>query len=183
VSTGEQIPTLGLLRFHILSSSVEERWKFVSRYSFVTSAPRQRPWHHWSKIVPLRYYANCVSTTLTVLIRHNVERVYFVYSNPINNNDFLKISWNENIQSADKHQFLNVEAAGFKGWLTPTCVTEGNVCLTQPTEGATPLVHLTTHRTDTVSTAFLCTVRSESRCVLIKGVGSDVHEPQWVNLN
>jgi hypothetical protein len=54
--------------FHNLRSSVEERWKFVSRHSFVTSAPRQRPWHHWSKIFPLRYYVNCVSTTLTVLI-------------------------------------------------------------------------------------------------------------------
>jgi hypothetical protein len=27
-----------------LRSSVEERWKFVSRHSFVTLAPRQRPW-------------------------------------------------------------------------------------------------------------------------------------------
>jgi hypothetical protein len=32
------------------------------------SAPRQRPWHHWSKIFSLRCYANFVSTTLTVLI-------------------------------------------------------------------------------------------------------------------
>ena len=35
------------------------------------------------KLCPLRYYANCVSTTLTVLILHNVERVYFFYSNPV----------------------------------------------------------------------------------------------------
>ena len=32
---------------------------------------------------PLRYYANCVSTTLTVLILHNVESVYFFHSNPV----------------------------------------------------------------------------------------------------
>jgi hypothetical protein len=68
--------------FHILRSSVEERWKFVSRYTFVTSA-RQRPWHHWSKIYSLRDYANCVSSTLMVLILHNVENVYFFYSNPV----------------------------------------------------------------------------------------------------
>ena len=35
------------------------------------------------KLCPLRYYANCVSTTLTVLILHNVENVYFFYSNPV----------------------------------------------------------------------------------------------------
>ena len=35
------------------------------------------------KLCPLRYYANCVSTTLTVLILHNVESVYFFYSNPV----------------------------------------------------------------------------------------------------
>jgi len=37
----------------------------------------------WKKIFifPLGYYANCVSTTLTVLILHNVESVYFFYSN------------------------------------------------------------------------------------------------------
>jgi len=30
-------------------------------------------------IFPLRYYANCVSTILMVLILHNVESVYFFY--------------------------------------------------------------------------------------------------------
>ena len=35
------------------------------------------------KLCPLRYYANCVFTTLTVLILHNVESVYFFYSNPV----------------------------------------------------------------------------------------------------
>ena len=35
------------------------------------------------KLFPLRYYANCVSTTLKVLILHNVESVYFFYSNPV----------------------------------------------------------------------------------------------------
>jgi len=35
------------------------------------------------KPCPLCYYANCVSTTLTVLILHNVESVYFFYSNCI----------------------------------------------------------------------------------------------------
>ena len=35
------------------------------------------------ELCPLRYYANCVSTTLTVLILHNVESVYFFYSNPV----------------------------------------------------------------------------------------------------
>jgi hypothetical protein len=34
-------------------------------------------------IFPPRFYANCVSTTLTVLILHNVESVYFFYSNPV----------------------------------------------------------------------------------------------------
>jgi hypothetical protein len=34
-------------------------------------------------IFPPRYYANCVSTTLTVLILHSVESVYFFYSNPV----------------------------------------------------------------------------------------------------
>jgi len=39
----------------------------------------------WKKIFifPLRYYANCVSTMLMVLILHNVESVYFFYSNPV----------------------------------------------------------------------------------------------------
>jgi hypothetical protein len=35
------------------------------------------------KLCPPRYSANCVSTTLTVLILHNVESVYFFYSNPV----------------------------------------------------------------------------------------------------
>ena len=35
------------------------------------------------KLCPLRYYANCVSTTPTVLILHNVESVYFFYSTPV----------------------------------------------------------------------------------------------------
>ena len=35
------------------------------------------------KLCPLSYYANCVSTTLTILILHNVESVYFFYSNPV----------------------------------------------------------------------------------------------------
>ena len=35
------------------------------------------------KLCPLRYYANFVSTTLTVLILHKVESVYFFYSNPV----------------------------------------------------------------------------------------------------
>jgi len=35
------------------------------------------------KLCPIRYYANCVSTTLTVLILHNFESVYFFYSNPV----------------------------------------------------------------------------------------------------
>jgi hypothetical protein len=34
-------------------------------------------------IFPPRYYANCVSITLTVSILHNVEIVYFFYSNPV----------------------------------------------------------------------------------------------------
>jgi hypothetical protein len=34
-------------------------------------------------VFPSRYYANCVSTTLTVSILHNVESVYFFYSNPV----------------------------------------------------------------------------------------------------
>ena len=34
-------------------------------------------------IFPPRYYANCVSTTLTVLGLRNVESVYFFYSNPV----------------------------------------------------------------------------------------------------
>jgi hypothetical protein len=39
----------------------------------------------WEKnfIFPPRYYANCVSTSLTVLILHKVESVYFFYSNPV----------------------------------------------------------------------------------------------------
>ena len=40
------------------------------------------------KLCALRYYANCVSTTLTDLILHNVESVYFFYSNPVN---FVKL--------------------------------------------------------------------------------------------
>ena len=35
------------------------------------------------KLRPLRYYANWVSTTPTVLILHNVESVCFFYSNPV----------------------------------------------------------------------------------------------------
>jgi hypothetical protein len=34
-------------------------------------------------IFPLRYYANCVYTTLMVLILHNVESACFFYSNPV----------------------------------------------------------------------------------------------------
>jgi hypothetical protein len=39
----------------------------------------------WKKIFifPLRYYTNCVSTVLKVLILHNAESVYFFYSNPV----------------------------------------------------------------------------------------------------
>jgi hypothetical protein len=39
-------------------------------------------------LCPLRYYANCVPTTLTVLILHNVESVYFFYSNPVLSSTF-----------------------------------------------------------------------------------------------
>ena len=35
------------------------------------------------KLCPLRHYASCVSTTLTVLTLHNVESVYFSYSNSV----------------------------------------------------------------------------------------------------
>jgi hypothetical protein len=34
-------------------------------------------------IFPPRYYANCVSITLTVSILHNIESVHFLYSNPV----------------------------------------------------------------------------------------------------
>ena len=34
-------------------------------------------------IFPLRYYENCVSTTLKVLVLRNVESVCFFYSNPV----------------------------------------------------------------------------------------------------
>jgi hypothetical protein len=34
-------------------------------------------------IFPPRYYANCVPTKLTVSILHNIESVYFFYSNPV----------------------------------------------------------------------------------------------------
>ena len=39
----------------------------------------------WKKIFifPLRYYTNCVSTTLTVLILRNVESVYLFYGDPV----------------------------------------------------------------------------------------------------
>jgi len=39
----------------------------------------------WKKIFifPLRYYANFVSTTVTVLMLHDVESFYFFYSNPV----------------------------------------------------------------------------------------------------
>ena len=39
----------------------------------------------WKKffIFPLRYCANCVSTTVKVLAVRNVESVYFFYSNPV----------------------------------------------------------------------------------------------------
>jgi len=43
-------------------------------------------------IFPLRYYANCVSTMLTVLILHNVESVYFFYSNSVRVAPFLRSS-------------------------------------------------------------------------------------------
>ena len=42
---------------------------------------RKNAWEKTS--ISLRYYANCVSTTLTVLILHNVESVHFFYSNPV----------------------------------------------------------------------------------------------------
>jgi hypothetical protein len=35
------------------------------------------------KIFPPRYYANCAPTTLTISILHNIESVYFFYSNPV----------------------------------------------------------------------------------------------------
>ena len=35
------------------------------------------------KLCPLRSYANCVSTTLTVLTLRNVESVYIFSSNPV----------------------------------------------------------------------------------------------------
>jgi len=35
--------------------------KFFSRLSFVSSAPRQRPWHHWSKMAsPVVYAQVCL---------------------------------------------------------------------------------------------------------------------------
>ena len=34
-------------------------------------------------IFPVRYYANCVSTTVTVLVLRNVEGVCFFYSHPV----------------------------------------------------------------------------------------------------
>jgi len=34
-------------------------------------------------VFPVRYYVNCASTTLTVLILHTVESVYYFNSNPV----------------------------------------------------------------------------------------------------
>jgi hypothetical protein len=38
-------------------------------------------------IFPPHYYANCVSTMLTVLILHNVQSVYFFHTNPVHKAD------------------------------------------------------------------------------------------------
>jgi hypothetical protein len=48
----------------------------------VVLTARKNAWKKFS-IFPLRYYANCVSTTLTVLILHNFESVCFFYGNPV----------------------------------------------------------------------------------------------------
>ena len=44
------------------------------------------------KLCPLRYYANCVSTTLMVLILRNVESVCFFYSDPVIYNKHVSVS-------------------------------------------------------------------------------------------
>jgi hypothetical protein len=49
----------------------------------IVSVPLNLPEVEERKLCPLRYYANCVSITLTVLILHNVESVYLFYSNPV----------------------------------------------------------------------------------------------------
>ena len=66
------------------------------------------------KLCPLRYYANCVSTTLTVLILHNVESVCFFYSNPVL---FLKM------------KFSCFQAFGLQpSFLSKRCVHRNIVC-------------------------------------------------------
>ena len=49
----------------------------------VVSVCLNLPEVHERKLYPLRYYANCVSTMLTVLILHNVESICFFCSNPV----------------------------------------------------------------------------------------------------
>ena len=65
----------------------KETWAYPRRHLqqllwCVVSVRLNSPEVEERKLCPLRYYANCVSTTLTVLILHNVESVYFFYSNP-----------------------------------------------------------------------------------------------------
>jgi hypothetical protein len=54
------------------------------RFASVMSRALTWCWRHEKNFIfPLRYYANFVSTALTVSILHNVQSVYFFYSNPV----------------------------------------------------------------------------------------------------
>jgi hypothetical protein len=57
-------------------------------------------------IFPPRYYANCVSTTLTISILHNIESVYFFYNNPVHIWDSLQCLWLWRNESAVSTDFL-----------------------------------------------------------------------------
>ena len=66
----------------------EHTWAYIRQHLqqllwCVVSVRLNLPEVEERKLCPLRYYANCVSATLTVLMLLNVESVYFFYSNPV----------------------------------------------------------------------------------------------------
>jgi hypothetical protein len=71
-------------------------------------------------IFPPRYYANCVSTTVRVLILHNVESVYFFYINPVYMHIYIKVKQSRYNSGVTQRGFQEFKVSRFHdngtGW-------------------------------------------------------------------